>query len=240
MQVIIGMAGAGSRFSSAGYSVPKPLCRTGSTTMIAKAVESLGMQDCTHTFVVQQEHLDNYSWLGNHLYNLATEVNVVALDGVTDGAACSLLQAREFIYNEEPLISINSDQVLNWNAELFTQACADEPDTSWVMTYPHDHIKHSFVRVVEGCVVEAAEKVAISNDATVGVYHWSSGKLFCDGAEQMIADEHTHNGEYYLAPIYNYTAKANTVKPYPVQATNFTPVGTPEDLAVYHGRYYAQ
>ena len=96
MQVIVGMAGAGSRFSDAGYSVPKPLCRTGSTTMIAKAVESLGMQDCPHTFVVQHEHLDKYSWLENHLGNLASEVNIVALSGVTDGAACSLLQAREF------------------------------------------------------------------------------------------------------------------------------------------------
>ena len=240
MQVIIGMAGAGSRFSDAGYSVPKPLCRTGSTTMIAKAVESLGMQDCPHTFVVQHEHLDKYSWLESHLGNLASEVNIVALDGVTDGAACSLLQAREFIDNDEPLISINSDQVINWDPELFVGHCVQEPETSWVMTYPHNHIKHSFVRVVDGRVVEAAEKVAISNDATVGVYHWSSGKLFVQGAEQMIADEHTHNGEYYLAPVYNYTCKNNIVKPYPVQAINFTPVGTPDDLAVYHQRYYAQ
>ena len=240
MQVIVGMAGAGSRFTSDGYTVPKPLCRVGSTTMIAKAVESLGYQHCTHTFVVQQEHLENYSWLQDHLSNLAQEVNIVALDGVTDGAACSLLQARELIYNDEPLISINSDQVLNWDAELFGEACVQEPETSWVMTYPHNDIKHSFVRVVEGRVVEAAEKVAISHDATVGVYHWSSGKLFCNGAEQMIADEHTHNGEYYLAPIYNYTSKTNIVKPYPVQATNFTPVGTPSDLNTYHGRYIAQ
>lgn len=240
MNIIIGMAGAGSRFTKAGFTIPKPLCRVGNTTMIQKAVDSLDING-RYIFVVQHQHLLDYTWLADHLKSLADEVEIVTLNGVTEGAACSLLHAKELINNNEPLISINSDQVLHWNSKDFLQACNEEPDVSWVMTYPHTDVKHSFVKINEaGYVIEAAEKVAISNIASVGLYHWSEGRLFVEGAEAMIENNERHNNEFYLAPIYNYTALNNAVKPYPVHADNFTPVGTPEDLAIYHTRFYRQ
>ena len=238
MNIIIGMAGAGSRFKVAGYTVPKPLVRVGGTTMIQSAVDSLGIAG-NYTFVVRQEHLVGYPWLKEHLESFADNVNIVALDHLTDGAACSLLKAKEFINNDEPLISINSDQVLHWDSEMFLEKCKLEPHVSWVMTYPHNHNKHSFVKVNdEGHITEAVEKVVISNMATVGLYHWSKGSLFVEGAEQMIANNDRHNNEFYLAPVYNYTLKNNIVKPYEVEAKNFSPVGTPEDLSNYHNKWW--
>lgn len=240
MNIIIGMAGAGSRFAEAGFTIPKPLCRVGNTTMIQKAVDSLDIKG-RYIFVVQHQHLLDFPWLADHLKSLAQQVDIVTLDGVTEGAACSLLHAKELINNNQPLISINSDQVLHWDSAKFLQACELEPDVSWIMTYPHNHIKHSFVKVNDdGYVIEAAEKVAISDIASVGLYHWSKGSLFVEGAEAMIDNNERHNGEFYLAPIYNYTALNNRVKPYAVEAVNFTPVGTPDDLAVYHNRFFKQ
>jgi NDP-sugar pyrophosphorylase family protein len=240
MNIIIGMAGAGSRFAEAGFTIPKPLCRTGNTTMIQKAVETLDI-DGRYIFVVQHQHLLDYPWMEAHLKSLADEVDIITLDGVTEGAACSLLHAKELIDNDRPLISINSDQVLHWDSAKFLQACELEPDVSWIMTYPHNDIKHSFVALDnDGYVVEAAEKVAISNIATVGLYHWAKGSLFVKGAEEMIANNERHNGEFYLAPIYNYTTLDCRVKPYPVTAKEFTPVGTPSDLASYHTRFYRE
>jgi NDP-sugar pyrophosphorylase family protein len=240
MNIIIGMAGAGSRFTNAGFTIPKPLCRAGNTTMIQKAVETLDI-DGRYIFVVQHQHLLDYPWMADHLKSLADEVDIITLDGVTDGAACSLLHAKDLINNNDPLISINSDQVLHWDSKKFLDACTAEPDVSWVMTYPHNDIKHSFVRVNEaGYVVEAAEKIAISNTATVGLYHWSQGRLFVEGAEAMIANNERHNNEFYLAPIYNYTALDYLVKPYNISPKEFTPVGKPEDLATYHNRFYRQ
>lgn len=238
MQIIIGMAGAGRRFADSGYTLPKPLCRVGDTTMIQKAVDSLGI-DGKYIFVVLHEHLLQYKWLEAHLASLARYVTIVKLNEVTDGAACSLLTAKQYIDTDEPLISINSDQVLHWDSQKFISKCKEEPDVSWIMTYPHTDIKHSFVKVDNnGMVIETAEKVAISEMASVGLYHWSKGSLFVKGAEEMIANNDKHNNEYYLAPVYNYTCKNNIVKPYEVQATNFTPVGTPADLATYHNSFY--
>lgn len=234
------MAGAGRRFTMKRYTIPKPLCRVGNTTMIQQAVDSLGI-DGNYIFVVQHEHMIHYPWLKQHLESLANHVTIVQIDELTEGAACSLLHAKKFINNDEPLISINSDQVLHWDSKPFLHNCEEQPDVSWVMTYPHTDIKHSFVKVNDkGHVIEAAEKVAISDKASVGLYHWSAGSLFVEGAEEMIANNDRHNGEFYLAPIYNYTCKNNIVKPYEVDATNFSPVGTPDDLAVYHNRFFTK
>ena len=238
MQIIIGMAGAGRRFANSGYTIPKPLCRVGNTTMIQKAVDSLGIEG-KYIFVVLHEHLLEYKWLEGHLASLAKYVTIVKLDEITDGAACTLLRAKQYIDNDEPLISINSDQVLHWNSSEFITKCKQEPEVSWIMTYPHSDLKHSFVKVDDdGVVVQTAEKVAISDMASVGLYHWSKGSLFVESAEQMIANNDKHNNEFYLAPVYNYTLKTNIVKPYQVDASNFSPVGTPSDLAVFNNRYY--
>tara|TARA_Y100000114_G_scaffold59561_1_gene54521 strand:- start:3893 stop:4615 length:723 start_codon:yes stop_codon:yes gene_type:complete len=238
MQIIIGMAGAGRRFANSGYTIPKPLCRVGDTTMIQKAVDSLGIEG-KYIFVVLHEHLLEYKWLEGHLASLAKYVTIVKLDEITDGAACTLLRAKQYIDNDEPLISINSDQVLHWNSSEFITKCKQEPEVSWIMTYPHSDLKHSFVKVDDdGVVVQTAEKVAISDMASVGLYHWSKGSLFVESAEQMIANNDKHNNEFYLAPVYNYTLKTNIVKPYQVDASNFSPVGTPSDLAVFNNRYY--
>ena len=238
MQIIIGMAGAGQRFAKDGYTIPKPLCRVGNTTMIQKAVDSLGI-DGNYIFVVLHEHLLEYKWLEGHLASLAKYVTIIKLDEVTEGAACTLLHAKQYIDTDEPLISINSDQVLHWDSSAFVAKCKEYPDVSWIMTYPHSDLKHSFVKVDNnGLVVETAEKIGISQKASVGLYHWSKGSLFVEGAEQMIANNDKHNNEFYLAPVYNYTLKTNKVMPYEVNATNFSPVGTPSDLAVFNNRFY--
>lgn len=233
MNIIIGMAGAGSRFKAEGIDVPKPLIRAGATTMIKVAVDTLDIPG-RYIFVVQRQHLLDYPWMEAHLKSLADEVDIVELDGLTEGAACSLLAAKDLINNDEPLISINCDQVLYWNSKKFIKAIQDEPHVSWILTYNHNHNKHSFVALDnDGYVVEAAEKVAISNIATVGLYHWAKGSLFVKGAEAMIANNERHNGEFYLAPIYNYTTLDCRVKPYHITPQEFLPIGTPEDLRTY-------
>ena len=55
MNVLIPMAGAGSRFQQAGYTFPKPLIDVKGKPMIQVVVENLGI-DANFIFVVQKEH----------------------------------------------------------------------------------------------------------------------------------------------------------------------------------------
>ena len=108
MNVLIPMAGAGSRFASAGYTFPKPLIEVDGKPMIQVVVENLNIQ-ANYTFIVQKEHYEKYNL--QYLLNLiAPNCNIVQVNGLTEGAACTTLLAKEFIDNDFPLVIANSDQ----------------------------------------------------------------------------------------------------------------------------------
>ena len=88
MNIVVPMAGAGSRFEKAGYSFPKPLIEVKGQPMIAKVVENLDLQG-TYIFLVQKAHYDQYN-LESLLKMIAPGCKIVQIDGVTEGAACTL------------------------------------------------------------------------------------------------------------------------------------------------------
>ena len=117
LNVLIPMAGAGSRFAEAGYSFPKPLIDVNGKPMIQAVVENLAI-DATYTYIVQKEHYEKYNLM--YLLNAITpNCNIVQVDGVTEGAAVTALLAKEFINNDNPLIMANSDQIVDWNSREF-------------------------------------------------------------------------------------------------------------------------
>ena len=99
LNVLIPMAGAGSRFAQAGYTFPKPLIEVRGKPMIQLVVENLNIQ-ANYIFLVQKEHYDKYNL--KYLLNLiAPNCQIVQVDGVTQGAACTTLLAKEFINNQK-------------------------------------------------------------------------------------------------------------------------------------------
>jgi len=52
----------------------------------------------------------------------------------------------------------------------------------------------------------------------------------------LIADDHKENGEYYVAPVYNYSIQRGLkVKKYAIDNKEFWPVGTPDDFMYFNG-----
>ena len=135
------------------------------------------------------------------------------------------------------MLSVNCDQYLDWNPFNLIDQMQREPETSFIVTYNETSPKCSYVKEENGLIKEVREKKVISNDATIGYYHWAHSKDFFQDAEQMIADDHRENGEYYVAPVYNYTIKRGlAVKKYSVDNKDFWPVGTPEDFIHFVGK----
>ena len=108
MNVLIPMAGAGSRFEKAGYTFPKPLIEVNQKPMIQLVVENLNLE-AHYIFVVQKKHREMYK-LDSFLNIIAENCSVIEVDGLTEGAACTALLARGLIDNDEPLFFANSDQ----------------------------------------------------------------------------------------------------------------------------------
>jgi HAD superfamily hydrolase (TIGR01509 family) len=231
MNVLIPMAGAGSRFAQAGYTFPKPLIDVQGKPMIQVVVENLGM-DANYIFVVQKEHREKYA-LDTLLNMIAPKCRIVEVNGMTDGAACTALLAKEFIDNDEPLFFANSDQYVEWNPVEFMYEMQERDADGGIVTFKATHPKWSFAKVDgDGLVTEVAEKNPISDNATVGFYYWKRGSDFVKYAEQMIDKEVRVNNEFYVCPVFN-EAIADDMKIRTFEASKMWGIGTPEDLNEY-------
>jgi HAD superfamily hydrolase (TIGR01509 family) len=231
LNVVIPLAGAGSRFAQAGYTFPKPLIQVNDRPMIQVVVDNLAL-DAHFIFVVQKEHRIKYN-IDTMLDLIAPNSTVVEVDGLTEGAACTALLARDIIDNDAPLFFANSDQYVEWDPIEFMYNMQETQADGGIVTFKATHPKWSFAKVDEnGFVTEVAEKNPISDNATVGYYYWKHGSDFVKYADQMIANNTRVNNEFYVCPVFNEAiADCKNVRIY--EATEMWGLGTPEDLEHY-------
>jgi HAD superfamily hydrolase (TIGR01509 family) len=231
LNIIIPMAGAGSRFEKVGYTFPKPLIDVNGKPMIQVVVENINI-DANYIFIVQKSHREKYN-LDNFLKIIAPNCKIVETDGLTEGAACTTLLAKEYIDNENPLIMANSDQFVIWDSNEFMYKMNENDYDAGIVTFNAIHPKWSFVKLNEfGFVSEVAEKNPISDIATVGIYYWKKGSDYVKYAEQMIEKNIRVNNEFYVCPVFNEAILDDKkIKTYQIE--QMYGLGTPEDLNIF-------
>jgi beta-phosphoglucomutase-like phosphatase (HAD superfamily)/dTDP-glucose pyrophosphorylase len=231
MNVLIPMAGAGSRFEKAGYTFPKPLIDINGRPMIQIIVENINIS-AQHIFVCQKEHYEKYN-LQHVLQLISPECKIIKVDSITEGAACTTLLAKEFINNDEPLLIANSDQFVDWDSNEFLYSCNTDNIDGSILTFTNTHPKWSYVKLDNnGYVIEVKEKVPISNIATVGIYYYRKGSDYVKYAEQMIRKNIRVNNEFYTCPVFNeFIQDGKKIKTYHID--KMWGLGTPEDLQLF-------
>ncbi|SFA69122.1 dTDP-glucose pyrophosphorylase [Cellulomonas marina] len=231
------MAGRGSRFADAGYEAPKPLIPVLGRPMIELVVENL-RPSVPHRFVFicQAEHVARYD-LGTLLPRIAPGAVVVPLDGITEGAAVTVLHAREHIDPDDPLVIANSDQYVDVPADDWVSAGLAPDVDGLILTMEADDPKWSFVELDDaGLVTRVVEKEVVSDQATVGIYLFARGRDFVDAADAMIAADERVNGEFYVAPVYNGLIRAGhrvVVHDVGQVGAGMHGLGTPADLDAF-------
>lgn len=208
LNIVIPMAGRGSRFAEAGYKDPKPLIPVHGKPMIQVVVENLTPK-CEHRFIFicQNQHIKDYD-LTTKLKSYAKNVEIIGIDGITEGQVCTVLKAKDLINNDDPLMTANSDQFIDFDINDYLNVMNKNNLDGLIMTMKADDPKWSYAKTNEdGFVTETAEKKVISEDATVGIFNFKHGKDLVNSAEQMIKDDIRVNGEFYTCPCYNYLIK---------------------------------
>jgi HAD superfamily hydrolase (TIGR01509 family) len=237
MNVLIPMAGAGSRFAKVGYTFPKPLIDVKGKPMIQVVAEMLNVE-ANFIYIVQKSHREQYNL--DTLLNLITpNCKIVEVDGMTEGAACTTLLAKELINNDSPLILSNSDQFIEWDSTEFMYKMNEKDYDGGIICFPATHPKWSFAKTDENNIIsEVAEKNPISDQATAGIYYWKKGSDYVKYAEQMIEKDIRVNNEFYVCPVYNEAIQDNKiVYNHKIPAENMWGLGTPEDLKYYLENY---
>ena len=231
MNIVIPMAGEGSRFVAQGYEKPKPLIDVDGVPMIQKVVESLDL-DGRYIFIVRKEHVEKYN-VDIFLKSITKDCEVVVVDEVTEGAACTVLLAEHLIDTDENLVMVNSDQYFEWDSTQFMYRNHETKVDGSILTFQADHPKWSYAKTdTRGFVTEVAEKKVISNNATVGLYYWAKGSDFVKYTKQMIGKDIRVNNEFYVAPVFNEAiADDKRISIYNVD--EMWGLGTPNDLELY-------
>ena len=235
LNILIPMAGAGSRFEQAGYTFPKPLIEVRKKPMIQVVIENLNIK-ANYIYVVQKSHREKYN-LDALLTLITPGCKIVETEGMTEGAACTALLAKEHINSDAPLFFANSDQFVEWDSNEFLYKMNETDADGGIVTFEATHPKWSFAKVDEqGLVTEVAEKKPISNIATVGYYYWKHGSDFVKYAEQMIEKNIRINNEFYVCPVFNEAIGDNKqIRTFNV--SGMWGLGTPEDLDYYLKNY---
>ena len=234
MNVLIPMAGAGSRFEKAGYTFPKPLIEINGKPMIQIVVENLNIE-ANFIYIVQKAHRVKYN-LDTVLNLITPNCSIFEVNDVTEGAACTTLLAKEKINNNQPLLIANSDQFVEWNSHDFFYQMESQDIDGGMLVFNSTHPKWSYVKVENNIVTEVAEKNPISDIATVGIYYWKQGSDYVKYAEQMISKNIRYNNEFYVCPVFNQALEENKVfKTFKVDQMHG--LGTPEDLINFKEKY---
>jgi len=229
VNIVIPMAGRGSRFADVGFDLPKPLIPVHGRPLYAWATECMPLDLATRlVFVCLREHLDHHP-LAEDIRTRFGDLDpvIVALDGVTDGQLCTVLETRDHLVDGGLAI---------YNADTYCRAhlgetLAADPDLDGVIgVFEADGDHWSFARLDDtGIVVETAEKRRISPWATTGLYHFADVAQFLAAADAMIAADERTRGEFYVAPLYNRLI-ADGARIGVDVADQVIALGTPEEL----------
>lgn len=232
LNIVIPMAGRGSRFANAGYVLPKPLIDVNGKPMIEIVTENL-RPSCEYRFIYLclSEHIVKFD-LVKKLEKIEKNSVIIPVSKVTEGAACTVLLAEGLINNDDPLMIANSDQYIDADIDTYLKMQGDADGIIMTMT-AHDN-KWSFIKYdTNGYVTEVREKEVISQEATVGVYNFARGAEFVSGAHDMISKNIRVNNEFYVAPVYNQLIeKGKKFRYYNIGSlqNGMYGLGVPEDL----------
>ena len=244
INIIIPMAGLGSRFADAGFEMPKPLIEIGGKTLIQHSVETLGISG---RFIFITREYDNPEYnqrLSKILDTVAPGHIELRARGKQFGTSFSALLAKDYINNDDELILTNCDQRLEWDPEDFLRMSRSHGIDGSILVHPSSSHKHSYAVVNNGIVTHLAEKNPISDNALVGLHYWKHGKDFVKSAERLVDDCIKDGRESYVSLTYNYLiGDGKVIISHSIPANQYIPLGTPRDLEIYQSKideYYAE
>lgn len=235
INIVIPMSGAGTSFIQAGFTFPKPLIDINGKPMVQLVIENI-IPKSNHNFIfVYRKEYDKYSL--NQIFSNTTKGNFssIPLIAPTQGALCSVLNAVDYINNDQELIIANADQVIDTDINDFIKFARSQKADGVIMTFNSHHPRWSYARVNNsGNVLEVAEKKVISDQATVGIYYYKKGSDFVKAAFSLIEKNIRFNNDFYVCPVFNeMVLDGKRVITWEIKQSKMHGLGTPEDLNRY-------
>lgn len=235
INVVIPMAGAGSRFSAAGFALPKPFIDVRGRMMIERVLDGLRCSNAHYTLIIQrafeEQHADLLQRLAEHF-----PVAFLCVEKLTQGACCTALAAHRVIDNALPVLFADSDTIYRPDViSRFVDDCKARRLDGSLLTFPSQQICFSYAAVDEqGQVTATREKEPISSHAISGAYLFACGGNFVHCALQPLIYGTREKGEFYMSSVFNCAARLGLrIGIHDITENDFDCLGTPEQLKEY-------
>jgi NDP-sugar pyrophosphorylase family protein len=235
LNIVIPMAGKGNRFIEAGHSVSKPFIPIHGTPMIKLVIDNIRPK-IPHRLILVclNEDLKKYQ---KELKSLGGDIELIGIEKTTQGQVCTVLEAKDLIDNDHPLMTVNSDQFINFSIDKYLSWMDQQNLDGLIMTMKSTNPKWSFVKIDEdGLALKTAEKEVISDHATVGIYNFRKGSDLIRSAEKLIDQNLRVNNEFYICPCFNFLIEeGKKIGVYSIGEVNkaMYGLGTPKDLEFF-------
>lgn len=229
--VLVPMAGLGSRFQQAGYTVPKQLINIKDKQLIDISLACLDTTNCNLIFIIRDDHIYNFRMDEILKQKFGDDIKIVVIDHLTRGSVESCLYAKQYIDNDAPLVIHTLD--IEFGPKFDPKIIGSLISDGVLLTFKSNSSNYSYAKTnEEGYVVQTAEKKAISSDACVGIYGFKRGSDFCKYARKMLALDIKTNNEFYIAPLYNLLIEdGKKIVTHPVDKMHV--FGTPTEFNFY-------
>lgn len=236
MNIIITMAGLGSRFQKAGYKKPKFMIEVKGKTLFEWSMLSLtdfnSLPNTKYIFITRKE-TNSSSFIKTQMEKFGIHnIEIIEIDKVTDGQATTTMLAKPYWNKNEEMIIYNIDTYVEPGTIKYSSISGD----GFIPCFnaPGDH--WSFVKLDQnGNATEVREKQRISDNCTIGLYYFKNCTLY----EKLYNDYYSNNnnlekGEKYIAPLYNHMIKQGMSVRIEVLPTKKVHVlGTPEEVKAF-------
>lgn len=205
------MAGLSSRFTNAGYVLPKYMLYVKNRSLFNLAVSSFEKYFDTCRFVfIARDVFDTRTFIEKECELMGVkDFSIVILPQPTRGQAETVLEGitRAGVAKDEPILIFNIDtfrpgltfpeDMNGWDGYLEVFVGSGK-NWSYAKTESDDST----------LVVETAEKVEISRYCSTGLYYFSSASSFMTAYTENLEHPKDGKAELYVAPLYNHLIKA--------------------------------
>ena len=214
INVLVLAAGKGSRFKNY-TNIPKPFIDVKGVPMFLHALSFLNISNPVNVHVLFQKSM-------LYKFDIPKDIKVHTINHFTEGAAESAYYVIKN-YKDSAWLILDCDAVIQTNKLTLDESCI------LVESQSEFDPRASYSYIDNNQILCTAEKQVISNNRNVGMYFWSSGKIFCDSFEYAKTIQYKVNNEYYISPLYNIAIQKGE-KVIPKYVNKFIPIGVPEDL----------
>ena len=203
MQIVITMAGLGTRFLKAGFDCPKYMIEVNGKSLFEWSMSSLeDFRDEKYYFIVRSsDDAVNYISECCNRMHIST-FQIIEIDYVTSGQAETVMCAQDYWDVNDELFIYNIDTYVEPVHIHATDIIGD----GFIPCFNGKGDHWSFVKTDSyGRAIEVTEKIRISNNCTVGAYYFKSCGLYANIFQEYYNEnkQSDNKSEKYVAPLYN-------------------------------------